>query len=282
MNTTWSISHNKKLIIYMKKVIVFLLLSFIKVNIHFAQDFEVSPVMINFKVEPGNNEVRKIAITNHSDKTQSFSLKFSDYEFDQTGKQQKLKAGDSGRSILNFITVTPTFFELLPNQRTFVDLTLTVPLGEYGTKWGIISVEATQEKTSIEVDKSLATGILVSPRISIYVYQSPKSNTNYKAKILSFNEKTNINDQNVRLFNLKVHNIGDKEINGEVTLILSNLATGEEKKIYVQKHKMYPNVIKDIEMIVKDIKPGKYALAAIFDYGKDADLEGAQLIIEQK
>jgi hypothetical protein len=258
--------------------LISILLYFIQVN---AQDFEVAPVMINFQVEPGNNDSRKVSIINHSDKTQSFSLKLADYELDSLGRSVRLQPGQSGRSISNMVTFSPSYFELPPNGRIYVDVMITVPSGEYGTKWGIISVEASQEKSSIDADKSLVTGILLSPRIAIFINQSPKSNKNYKGKILSFNETTKEGSES-RTFTVVAQNVGDKELKAEVSLMLADLNTGEETKLSSKKENIYPGVKKNIDFIVKDLKPGKYALAAILDYGHNSDLEGSQIIIEQK
>jgi hypothetical protein len=248
----------------------------------FTQDFEVAPVVLNFKVEPGNMETRKVAIRNHSDKIQAFSLKLSDYEIDSVGKKKRVPAGTSKRTLADWVGINPSFFELNPNQSTEVEVTITVPPDGISSRWGIITVQATQERTALEVDKVIATGVLVQPRIAIFVSQSPRSNKNYKAVIKSFSEITKEKDTQ-RKFSIVVYNAGEKEIKANVTLVLSNIQTGEEKKVDMKSETMHPESTKTFELkLPPDVAKGKYALAAILDYGHGSTLEGSQLIIEQK
>ena len=77
-------------------------------------------------------------------------------------------------------------------------------------------------------------------------------------------------------------NVGEKEIQAKVSLLLSNLQTGEEIEVDMKQESLYPSTLRTFEFILGDIPAGKYALAAILDYGKHSNLEGAQIIIDQK
>lgn len=264
-----------------KQLFIFLLFSFFTAPFLIAQDFEVAPVYVNFQVEPGNNETRRVSIINHADKNQVFNLKLTDYEPDSTGRSIRMKAGESSRSLNQMLTFSPSLLELPPNGQGFVNLNLTVPPSEFGSKWGLVSVEATQERTAADVDKTLSTGILISPRISIYVLQSPKSNTNYKAKVIGIKEITEEGDVK-RRFEATVENVGDKQLTAKLNLMVANMATGEELELGEKKETIYPGVKKKIEFIIDPLEPGKYALAVILDYGSKSNLEGTQIIIEQE
>lgn len=246
-----------------------------------AQDFEVAPVYVNFQVEPGNSETRKVTIINHGDRAQTFNLTLSDYEIDENGSTKKVKDGQPERSLKEVLTFSPSVLELPPNGKGAVDLILTVPSGDYNTKWGIVSVEATKERVADQVDKSLATGVIISPRIAIFVNQSPRSNNKYSAKILSFTEITEPGDKR-RKFSAVVHNTGDKIIKAKTKLLLANIQTGEEKEITDAEETVYPGTKKTIEFSIAPPAPGKYALAVILDYGHNTNLEGAQIVIDQK
>lgn len=247
-----------------------------------SQDFEVAPVVLNFKTEPGAIESKKITVRNHADKKQAFVLKLSDYEIDSMGKKQRLPPGKSKRSCANWISLNPSFFELNPNEKTEVEVIMAVPEDGFTSRWGVLSVQATTEQTFQEVDKVVATGIVVSPRIAVMIFQSPKSNSNYKAVIRSFNEVVKTGAKQ-REFNVEVVNVGDKEIKANVYLMLSNIQTAEESKVANATETLLPGTKKVFTLKIPAETPkGKYALAALLDYGHGTPLEGSQLIIEQE
>lgn len=264
-----------------QKLFVLLVFYFFSLPFLIAQDFEVAPVYINFQVEPGNNETRRVSIINHADKNQVFNLKLTDYEPDSTGRSIRMKAGESSRSLNDMITFAPSFLELPPNGQGYINLNLTVPPNDFASKWGLVSIEATQERTATDIDKSLTTGILINPRISIYVFQSPKSNTNFKARVISLNEITKPEDSK-RSFEATIENVGDKQVNAKLTMLVANINTGEENELGQKTESIYPGVKKKILFTIDKLEPGKYALAVVLDYGSKTNLEGTQIIIEQE
>ena len=74
----------------------------------YGQDFEVAPVKLSFKVDPGNIETQKVTIRNHDNKKQTFEFKTGDYVVDEKGNKKKLPAGSSKRSCADWITISPS------------------------------------------------------------------------------------------------------------------------------------------------------------------------------
>lgn len=247
-----------------------------------AQDFEVSPVLLNFNADPGEIQTRQIHIINHSSKIQKYNLKISDYVLDKNGKKKSVEAGSTKRSCADWVTINPSLLELNPNQTATIDAIITVPKDGFSTKWCMIFVEVAKEQTSFEADKALATGVMIVPRIVILAKQSPKSNTNYKATIAGLKEITKPSDKN-RVFEAQVSNIGDNVIDGNVSLALANMETTQEQKFSPVKVTVYPDATLTVKLeIPNTIKKGKYALAAILDYGHRQPLSGTQMMLEVK
>lgn len=245
-----------------------------------SQDFEVAPAKIDFSVEPGQVGATKVTITNHSGIKQGFKIVLGDVVFDKDGNKTNHPAGSTENSCADWLTIAPAYFELNPNENRQIDVSIQVPTGKNKTAWAMIYVKPAVEQKPIDADKEMATGIIITPRIGIYVVQSPKSNNNYSAIIESFKEVTKETDS-LRTFEVKVFNNGDKEIDGKVHMLISNLTTLKEKKVGPKKTGMLPGTSKTLTFILpENTKPGKYALAAILDYGHNTALEGAQLIIE--
>jgi P pilus assembly chaperone PapD len=244
-----------------------------------AQDFEVSPVKMSFSVEPGNIESKNLMITNHSSTTQSFQLSIGS-SLPARNNTEKIDESEIDRSCADWITIAPSFFQLNPNESKNLDISMQVPGGNNSTKWCMIYVRVVKEQVApTGVDKQVAAGIIISPRIGVYVVQSPKTNTNYSAKISSFIEDES--KDSLRTFAVTLENTGDKAIEGNVYLLISNLETAKEQKLSPLREGLLPGYKKTVYFkLPGDVSSGKYALAAIMDYGHNTSLEGAQLIIE--
>lgn len=257
----------------------FLLLSYFNV---LSQDFEVSPVFIEFQTNPGETETRELTIRNHSAQKQDFVFRFGDFEMDPSGSRKLMEPGQSPHSMHSFITISPSFVTLNPNEERTINVTIRVPSNENSTKWGTIFVEAAKEQTLGDIDKSLATGIKVRPRIVIIVTQSPPGNTNYAGKISNLKDVTKEGDKFKR-FEVMITNNGDKIFDAKVYLTFANLSTGAEIKMDTTKSKVFPGQSRKVELIAdKPLPPGKYALAAIMDYSKNTPIEGTQILYEVK
>ena len=219
-------------------------------------------------------------ILNHSNTKNSFSILLGDFIINKEGKKVEMPAASTEHSLANWISINPPFVEMNPNEQRQIIVSIQAPIGDYTTKWVNIYVRSTTEQTALLADKKLQTGLVISGQILIRVYQSPKSNVNYRMKIMGLSEITTGTDT-LRRFKAKVDNLGDKISDCKITLLASSLSTAEEVKLQVIKLKSFPDSQQNIELqMAKDaLAPGRYALAAILDYGKQSNLEGTQMII---
>jgi len=247
-----------------------------------AQDFEVAPVLMTFNGDPGEIQKKDINLINHSGKIQKYNLKVADYVLEKDGSKKTAPAGSTPHSCADWITINPSFVELNPNQSTTIQALMTVPKNGFSAKWCQIFVEATKEQTPFEVDKALASGVFLVPRIVILVKQTPKSNTNFKAGISGLKEVTKPGDTE-RNFEALVTNTGDNVIEASVSLALANIQTAKEEKFAAVKVTVYPDNSRIVKLhLPKTLTAGKYALAAILDYGHRQPLGGTQMMLEVK
>ncbi|MBE9467577.1 MAG: hypothetical protein IMY72_04545 [Bacteroidetes bacterium] len=258
-------------------LISIILFNFFCVN---AQDFEVAPVKLDFSAEPGETQSKTITIRNHANRKTAFVVTLGDFQPDSKGNKQKMKANTTKHSCANWISISPAFFELNPNDEKTITINMQVPVDDYSTRWAMIYVKTTQEQTAFSADKELRAGVTVSGRIGVLVFQSPKSNTNYSATINNLIETTEAKDT-VRRFTANIDNIGDKIMQCKVYLIASNIETAEEVNFDPVTIESYPKSSQTVDLkIPKNILPtGKYALAAVLDFGSRTNLEGTQLLI---
>lgn len=264
-----------------KWFLVFFVTQFVWVNLSFSQDFEVSPTRLEFTAEPGENQTKVLHVRNHGNKKLSYVISIMDFIPGSDGQKNSAPPGTTRGTAANWLNINPSFFELSPGEQIPVQVTMLVPMEEYGAAWATLYVAPTVEQTSWDADKSLAAGVMVSSRISVSVYQSPESNKNHMLNVSGIKEITEADDVN-RKFSAAVENLGDKVTEGKVFLIASNIDTGEEVDFPVIKVETYPRMTRNVELELPKGKlpPGKYALAVIVDYGPRFNLEGAQIIID--
>ena len=260
---------------------LFLTLSFLISLISFSQDFEVAPVLVSFNAEPGSIQTTKLSIKNYANVKQKFEVTLSDYSIDNQGNKSSMAAGQSKNSLANWLTLNPSFVELNPNESKEIELMITVPKGHGETRWGMAHVQVAKEKSAFDVDEDMATGVVLVPRIVVLIKQSPKSNQNYSAKIQGLKEITKAGEY--RTFEATIVNDGDKVIDAKVSLSVANIMTAKEESFPKKKFTVYPKQSRIIQISLPNkLEKGKYAIAAIMDYGHRKSLEGAQLMIEEK
>jgi hypothetical protein len=248
----------------------------------YCQDFEVAPVLMSFDANPGEIQIQKLTLRNHANIKQKFVFNLADYEIDANGKKQPLPVGSSKNSCSDWISINPSFVELNPNEEAQVDVNMAVPPDGFRTKWSMIQVQVAKEQEGFEADRELTTGVVLVPRIVVLVKQSPKSNNNFRGKISDFKEITNAGDRE-RKFEVTIENTGDKIFDGKVNLALANIMTAEEQSFSPTEVTVYPGYSRKVELsLPSQLKPGKYALAVLLDYGHRRPIEGSQILIEIK
>lgn len=257
-------------------LLVFLIIS----NFLSSQDFEVAPVQLYFNANPGESQTKIVTIKNHGSQKSSFILSPADFIITSEGGVDYKPANSTKNSISNWMSISPSFFDLEPSEERQITIVVQPPTDETGSKWGIIYVNTAEEKTTFQAGEDLSAGVSVSPKIVIQVFQTSKLNKSLKAKIDQLREIKS-EDSTQRWFSAIVTNLSDIIVHCKVFLIASNIQTAEEKQFEPVQFDSYPkNTQKIILKMPKDLAKGTYALAAVLDYGSNVNLEGTQMIIQ--
>jgi len=249
-----------------------------------AQDFEVAPIKLNFRANPGETETKTITVKNHANQKMGFSITLRDYLIYKHGETKILPSESTKNSIAKWLTINPSYVELNPNDEQTVQVTMQAPNDDYTSKWGILSVNTAKEQTAYSADQELQTGVNILGRIDVYITYTPESGQSTRVIINNLREVTQqqeeVEEDNKRNFAVNIDNVGNKIKDCKVYLIASNLNTAYEKKFKPITITTYPQSSRTIELPVSNNLPkGKYSLAAILDYGNNESLEGTQIII---
>ena len=252
-----------------------------------AQDFEVAPVILEFDAEPSTNQMKIVNVKNHSSKPMSFIVSLSDFMPNQRGGHETLPPNTTKNSCANWITVNPSFFEVAPGGDASLQVSMLVPSDEYKTAWCTIYLQPSREQTSWSVDKQTATGIVVSGRIGVNVYQAPKSMGTHAVRVSNLQEVFSLEDNVTRRFLAVIENTGDRIANCKLFMMLSRLDVivdgGEDERIDLEQMVVFPQMSRIVEFTLPDgLAPGIYSLALLADYGARFPLEGAQVKVTVK
>lgn len=246
-----------------------------------GQDFEVAPVSLDFNAEPATSQTKIISIKNHSSKNTSYLVSIADFLPSQAGDNKVLPPNSTKNSCANWLTINPSFFEIVPGGEINLQISMMVPGDEYKTAWCIVYIQPSKEQTSWGVDKSLGAGVTVTGRIGVNIFQAPGSITSQGIQVSNFQEITS--EGTARKFSATVENIGDRITPCKIFLMASNLSTGEEHKYEAQNLVVYPKMSRNIELeLPSNLANGTYSIAALVDYGPKFPLAGAQIIVEIK
>jgi len=247
-----------------------------------AQELEVSPTTLMFNANPGSSQTRQVFVRNKAATEQSFIFNLTDWLIDESGETKYFEPGTTARSCTDWITVSPALVTLQPNESARINVTMLVPEDNPSTKWAILFVESAVEQTGAEaIDKNVQMGLRLSARIAIPIYQSPDGNTLYKGTLEGLKESKN--EEGKMTFETMAINLGDKILNCNVYFTFSNLETAEEFTSEAMEFSLLPESNKKLTYTLQEpLKPGKYSVAAILDYGFNDELEGIQLDIEVK
>ncbi len=266
----------------MKKLFLLLIIQFFAIStIILAQDFEVAPIQLNFRIEPGGTESRTVTVKNHGNRKESITLTKRDFLVHRNGNREVLPAGSIENSISDWATVNPSFLELQPNEEKEIQVTFQAPVDDdHPAKWGILSFASAVERTAYTADKDVESGIFLSGRIDIFLTYNPPTDQDPNVVISNLREISPKEDGR-RVFAVDIDNIGSTLARSEIFLIASSLETDVEKKFETQRITAYPRSSRKVELILPDVlEKGKYSLAAILDYGSRTELKGTQITIE--
>lgn len=241
----------------------------------FGQGLEVSPVRLDFSLEPGSNQTQTITVRNTSNKRQIYTLTAADWTMDENGQVIPQEAGSNKHSCAKWLTFTPALVELNANESRDVQVSINVPAGQKDTRWAISYISVRQEQEAPQADKNLAMGIQVNQTIGVFVTQSPRSNKAASAKVAEFKEVGAQGGE--RVFSVKAKNTGERILDCNLYLVISDLQNATEQKLDPVSFRILPEgTIRKELVLPADLKKGNYMVAAILDYGPNYPLEGAQ------
>jgi hypothetical protein len=243
----------------------------------YGQDFEVSPAIMQFSIDPGDSQTRILTIKNHSNFQTPFTISFADFIIDAQGNKQTIKKNSSKNSCSEWITPEKTFFDINPGEQIELKITMQAPEDDYITRWAIMYIQTAQVQSSFSVDNGIGAGIHVGGRIAVMIYRNALTGKKSEMSIKYLREKEEA-DSTGRVFTAIVENNGNSIETCKITFIASDLNSGEEFEFEPQIIESYPGFSREVKFILpKNIPPGEYSLSVLLDPGINSNIKGARL-----
>lgn len=242
-----------------------------------AQTFGVKPTKLQYPLEPGQSAYRQITITNLTDAPQTYNITKGDFMPDVIGNTKRFEAGTTERSCANWIQITPTTFELAPNESQKIRVSIEVPAGESATKWAELYIQQEEELSNLPAlaDKAMQSQLQAQGRIAVPILQSPTSNTNFQAIV------TNFQKMDAKRYHVDLVNSGDKLVTGSIVRTITNLETGQKKQLPELNVALLPDVTRTMEFALpQELDSGDYNLTAIWRVNYQKKPKGARTQIE--
>lgn len=268
----------------LKSLILILSVTLLMSGVALAQSVSMSPSRLYYKVDLGAYKTQTVTVTNNSQVRQAFNVSFGDFEpAGYQGKSKFMEPGESEHSCSEWLTATPSFFELDPGQSQKVQVLLQVPSSPDANKvkWAAMRIKLTKERKSSEItDKNaIGMGITETFQFVVHIFQTPPKVVSKSADIIDFRESTTAQDTS-RVYSMRVKNTGEAILDCASYLELSNLGTGEETRLRPLAYTLLPGSEREVRFNLPRNQPkGRYSLMGVVDYGNRDNIQAAEMEI---
>lgn len=245
----------------------------------FGQKISTSPTRLNYKVSPGGSSTGLITVTNNAEKRQTFTVDFGDFDASRAGKSKFLEKGVLPRTCANWLSATPSLFELDPGESQQIRVVMDVPQDSTAliARWAVAYIRLSEERqVSQENSDGLVVNLNQAYRFGVYIFQTPPNAVYAKGELIDFKQD---DDQLV----LRLRNVGETFLKCNSYAEFTNLQTGEISRLKPRNFTVLPASNRDVTFIIpNDYPPGKYSVLGVLDYGNRDEVEAAELEIEIK
>jgi len=251
----------------------------------FAQSVSVTPSRLYYKEALGAYKSQKIRITNNGAKTETFQVTFNNFGSEgNKGKTQIIKDESYTHGCSQWLSATPSFFELAPGVTQDVDILMQVPNvpEANNARWAVANVKLSKENRGGANGSNNETGmqILQTFQFLIHIFQTPPTVTYKEAHITRFVDGGK-SGNNEHMLVMEVENSGETILDCVPYLDLVNLKNGQSSRVKSKAFTVLPSGRREVRFFLPTALPlGKYSILGVVDYGSDSDLAGAEMELD--
>ncbi len=251
----------------MRKVIILLL--FFTTSVCFAQEsWQIAPMSFDFHVSPGDSINQSFSLLNQADSTMKYRVFLSDLvvEDDQI---EITDVGETERSCMEWIFLSPENFSVTPMQSQNVRFTLAIPDSNLsGTYYGVIVVEPDEEPQigfQTQNEQSSYT-IYMNIRSYIWFYVTIDQNSENNGEIANVTAEYNSMNDSLKVKSV-FKNIGNTRLKCNSYVDIRNELGETVKTIENKNFNCLPNKYKTIKFDnIIDLDKGDYSALVVVDF----------------
>lgn len=234
----------------------------------------VSPPRTYFSLNPGEEDRKKILVTNVSDKnTLELAISFNDWKYDDSGTNIVTEPNTNTTSASNWITIlSGNTLTLLPNESKEIEILMKVPQTISKDDVHTTMMYFTQTNP-VEGQNKSGENIKISIRTGVKVYQRLNIGRNVDVEFTNF-----VFDKKQDQLVLNIENNGNVWSEGTIKNELINQENG--KQITLQDLVFYslPNDKRTITIpLPKNLDKGSYIVTSTLSLGDNDQIKIAEL-----
>jgi len=272
----------------MKKYLL-LLIAFVVVGLSSnAQSASVSPSRLYFDVSPGNYKSQKLRVMNNGPTTQTFTVNFANFRSPGKGGKTSLDTNNlSSHGMADWLTASPSFFEVAPGELKEIEILLQIPnTPDANTvRWAVASIKLARENKGTGEKGENVTGMSIIPTFSfvIHLFQTPPNIKYTEVQIDNFYRDSTMVQDSIRKVRMvmSASNIGDAIADCGAYLDIVNMKTGAKTVVKSRGFTILPGGSRDIPFsLPSDLPKGDYNILGVIDYGSETDVAAYELNIK--
>jgi hypothetical protein len=241
----------------------------------------VSPAHFHLTMKPGDIKTYSITVRNDTKKVNRFKVNSYDFNMNGRGKSDFLPAGTGKYSLSKWMNISPTFIELQAGEVKEVKFTVSIPSDSTGNlaAWSLIMIEQEEPRTKLAAanrnDETIGFGITPTYAFGIFIYQNPPNVATNSIEIVNFSK---IAKDSVSTLNIEAKNTGNGIAYCTAYVDLTNLSTGQQKRLMVKKFTIVPELTRDFNFILPaTLEKGKYLAVGVLDYDGSEEIQAAKM-----
>ncbi len=236
---------------------------------------QVSPVRLFFPEREGSTQTALIRVGNPSQQKIVMQLSCADWKRDTLGEKQYYKANSQNNSACPYLSFSPEFITLLPQQEGQVLATLKMPQGNQNIlRNAMIFLTQTNEQ-ELAAQSLQKSGFIIRIQLGVHAYIIP---TALQKKSIQLTDISYLKKEDKRRLRVWIKNDGELPMESFLRLELMNTETDEEIRLEAVPFNSLPGEAYWVGAdLPEKLKPGKYLISAIADNGPDLSLQVVEI-----
>ncbi len=253
-----------------------------------AQGVSINNGRLFFNGIPGERQVQEIVLSNPTNEKVLLQFSFQDWVRDTFGIKQYSEAGTLPHSCATWASLNETSIELLPMSEKILAVEMLPPAnitpaqGVFNTMLFIRQIKDPYQR--VATNGNLQSSISTTFQIGVHLYYIHPSLQQQELAIKGFELERETGVQTPRRFMLKLENVGETVVDGNIKLELTHADSGKEFRLFENHPVTAAFMPKDVRYVnldlPEDLPAGKYSALAIVDIGASHELQMAVIDVE--